>query len=168
MGLDHIAFVMALCLLSLRVSSLVWQVSAFTLAHTLTLGLSLMGLITLPINIVEILIAFSIAFVAFENIATTKMHRWRPLIVFMFGLLHGVGFASALRELGLPSGDWLTSLIFFNIGVEIGHLTVVALTLLVIFWWRKKHWYRKAIQIPISAIIGCVGLFWTIERIIQI
>lgn len=168
-GLDHILFVIALCLLSTRVSTLVWQISIFTLAHTLTLGLSSSGVVNLSdnlvANVVEPLIALSIAWVAFENIFAKKLHRWRLLIVFMFGLMHGLGFASALMSLGLSNSQWLTSLIFFNIGVELGQIVVVVLTVAATYWWRDKTWYPKFMQMPLCIGIGLMGLYWVVERI---
>lgn len=166
LGLDHILFVVALCLLSIRVSTLVWQISAFTLAHTLTLGLSSAGIISLSSDIVEPLIALSIAWVAIENLIAKKLHYWRILIVFLFGLLHGLGFAGALKGLGLSSSQWLTSLISFNLGVELGQILVVALTLLMVYWWRDKRWYPRFVQTPLCLMIGAMGLFWAVQRII--
>lgn len=164
LGLDHILFVVALCLLSTSLSVLVWQISAFTLAHTLTLGLSSAAVINLPSDIVEPIIALSIAWVAFENLFAKKLHKWRIFIVFLFGLIHGLGFASALMGLGLSSSQWLTSLLFFNIGVELGQLAVVAATIFVIYWWRDKPWYPKFMQTPICVMIGFMGLYWAVER----
>lgn len=165
-GLDHILFVIALCLLSTKLSMLIWQISAFTLAHTLTLGLSSVGVINLPANIVEPIIALSIAWVAFENIFAKKIHYWRIFIVFLFGLVHGLGFASALMSLGLSNSQWLASLIFFNIGVELGQLTIVGLTIAAIYWARNKAWYPKCVQMPICLLIGITGLFWAVERLL--
>jgi len=165
-GLDHILFVIALCLLSTRISTLVWQISAFTLAHTLTLGLSSAGLISLSASIVEPIIALSIAWVAFENLFAKKLHRWRIFIVFLFGLVHGLGFASALMGLGLSSSQWFISLIFFNIGVELGQLSVVALTIALVFWWRNKPWYPRFVQMPLCLGIGATGFYWAIERML--
>ncbi|MCB1123978.1 MAG: HupE/UreJ family protein, partial [Verrucomicrobiae bacterium] len=125
LGLDHILFVFGLFLLSAKMRPLLIQVSAFTVAHTLTLGLSIYGVFSLPSGLVEPLIALSIVLVAVENILTDHIHPWRPVIVFVFGLLHGLGFAGVLGEIGLPSDEFLSALIFFNVGVELGQLTVV-------------------------------------------
>jgi hypothetical protein len=132
-GLDHILFVLGLFFLSTRVSPLLWQVSAFTLAHTITLAMAVMGIVSVPASIVEPLIAASIVYVAVENIISEKLHRWRPFVVFGFGLLHGLGFASVLGEFGLPDGQILPALIGFNIGVEFGQLTVIALAFLLVW-----------------------------------
>lgn len=125
-GLDHILFVLGLFFLSTHLRPLIWQVSAFTLAHTVTLALGATGWVNVPGSIVEPLIAASITYVAIENIFTSGLSRWRPLVIFGFGLLHGLGFASVLGEFGLPQGQFIPALIGFNIGVELGQLTVIA------------------------------------------
>ncbi len=164
-GLDHILFVLGLFLLSTRLKPLLWQVTAFTAAHSLTLGLSINGLIGLSSNIVEPLIAASICFVAIENMLTSELKPWRPFVVFAFGLLHGLGFAGVLTNLGLPQGDFLTSLIGFNLGVELGQLTIICLAFLAIGRWRHKTWYRARITIPCSLLIAATGAWWTVSRI---
>ena len=132
-GMDHILFVLGLFFLSTRLSMLLWQISAFTLAHTVTLALGALGWVSVPGSIVEPLIAASIVFVAVENITSRGLSPWRPAVVFGFGLLHGLGFASVLGEFGLPEAQFIPALIGFNIGVEIGQLTVVALAFLLVF-----------------------------------
>ena len=149
-GLDHILFVLGLFLLSTRLRPLLWQVTAFTVAHTLTLALSMCGVLQLPSRVVESLIALSIAYVAVENLFTSDLKPWRPALVFGFGLLHGLGFAGVLRELGLPRDEFVPALIAFNVGVEVGQLTIISLALLTIGWFRRRSWYRRAIVIPIS------------------
>lgn len=164
-GLDHILFVLGLFFLSVRLRPLLWQVSAFTLAHTVTLALGVLGYVTLPPAIVEPLIAASIVFVAVENIVSDRLTRWRPLIVFGFGLLHGLGFASVLQEFGLPEGAFIPALIGFNVGVEIGQLTVIAIAFLLVgAWFGQKVWYRAWIAVPASAAIAAVGAWWVVER----
>lgn len=132
-GLDHILFVLGLFFLSTSFRTLLWQVSAFTLAHTVTLALGALGYVTIPGSIVEPLIAASIVYVAVENVVSDKLHKWRPFVIFGFGLLHGLGFASVLGEFGLPQAQFIPALIGFNIGVEIGQLTVIALAFLVVY-----------------------------------
>lgn len=166
-GLDHILFVLALFLLSTKLSSLIWQVTAFTVAHTITLIMASYGVVSLPASIVEPLIAFSIVFVAAENIIHSKLQSWRIVLVFMFGLLHGLGFASVLVDFGLPQSQLFFSLISFNIGVEVGQLLVIAGAFMLLGWFRKKSWYRRIIILPGSAIIAIIGLYWTIERVSQ-
>lgn len=164
-GLDHILFVLGLYLLSTRLGPLLWQVTAFTVAHTLTLALSMYGVLSLSPNIVEPLIALSIAYVAIENLFTSKLQPWRPAVVFLFGLLHGLGFAGVLTELGLPRGQFVTALASFNIGVELGQLAVIGIALLATYWIRSKTWYRKGVVVPSSVLIAVVALYWTVERV---
>jgi hypothetical protein len=163
-GLDHILFVLALFFASTRLGPLVWQVSAFTVAHTLTLGLATLGLVAVPSDIVEPIIALSIAFVAIENLIFKDMTRWRPAIVFGFGLFHGLGFAGVLSELGLPQGDLAAALLSFNVGVEVGQLTIIIGLWLALRWFRDAHWYPWLARIA-SALIALVALWWTIERV---
>lgn len=164
-GLDHILFVLGLFFLSTRMRPLVWQISAFTLAHTVTLALGAMGWVNVPGSIVEPLIAASIVYVAVENIFAKGLNPWRPFVIFGFGLLHGLGFASVLGEFGLPDGQFIPALIAFNIGVELGQLTVIALAFLAVGWFARKSWYRAGIAIPASCIIAAVGAYWCIERV---
>ena len=165
-GLDHILFVLGLFFLSTRLAPLLWQVSAFTLAHTVTLAAGALGYVTIPGSIVEPIIAASIVYVAVENILTDGLNRWRPFVIFGFGLLHGLGFASVLGEFGLPENAFVPALIGFNIGVELGQLAVIAVAFaLVGYWFGAKPWYRKAIAIPASAVIAAIGAWWVVERV---
>jgi hypothetical protein len=132
-GLDHILFVLGLFFLSTKMGPLLTQVSLFTLAHTITLALAALGYVSIPGSIVEPLIAASITYVAVENIFMARLSPWRPFIVFAFGLLHGLGFASVLGEFGLPAGAFIPALIGFNIGVEIGQLAVIAVMFLCVW-----------------------------------
>lgn len=167
-GLDHILFVCGLFLFSLSWRPLLSQITAFTLAHTVTLGLATLSVITIPaaqIWLVEALIAVSIAYVAIENIWRPKLGWWRIVVVFGFGLLHGIGFASVLGDLGLAQGQFVLSLIAFNIGVEGGQLAVISIgfaTLALPF--GKSHLYRLYVVIPGSTAIALVGLWWAFER----
>jgi len=166
-GLDHILFVLGLYLLGNRLRPLLLQVTAFTVAHSLTLGLSLYGVLHLSPRIVEPLIALSIAFVAVENLCTSELKPWRPFVVFCFGLMHGMGFAGVLTSLGLPRREFATALLTFNAGVEMGQLTVISLAFLAIGWFRHRSWYRRGVVIPLSGAIAATGLFWTVQRILQ-
>jgi hypothetical protein len=164
-GLDHILFVLGLYFLSTRLSPLLWQVSAFTLAHTVTLALGALGIIRIPAGIVEPLIAATIVFVAVENILTDGLSRWRPALVFCFGLLHGLGFASILTDVGLPEGTFVPALIGFNIGVELGQLAVIGMAFVLVgHWFGDRPWYRVRIAIPASVVIAGFGLWWFLER----
>lgn len=164
-GLDHILFVLGIFLLSARWRSIFLQVSTFTLAHSITLGLTMYGLVSLPARVVEPMIALSIAYVAIENVVTSELKPWRLALVFSFGLLHGMGFAGVLRDLGLPRSQFLTALLTFNGGVEAGQLTVIALAAAAVAYWRHDRLvYRRFIVQPASALIALVGVYWTIQR----
>ena len=166
LGLDHILFVVGLFLLSPRARPLLWQVSAFTLAHTVTLALGALDIVTVPGSIVEPLIALSIVYVCVENLATTRLHAWRPAIVFAFGLLHGLGFASVFEEYGIPEGQLVPALLAFNIGVEMGQLTVLAACFVAVgLWFRDREWYRRVVTVPASLVIGAIGLYWAVTRV---
>jgi hypothetical protein len=179
-GLDHILFVLGLFLLSTQLRPLLWQVSAFTLAHTVTLALGALGLVAIPGSIVEPLIAASIVYVAVENIFMTDLSRWRPFVIFGFGLLHGLGFASVLGDFGLPADQFIPALIGFNVGVEVGQLAVIAMAALLL--WLAVHAARisrlsgleeevreytvmfRAVSITGSLIIAIIGAYWVVER----
>lgn len=166
-GLDHILFVLGLYLLSTRWKPLLIQVTAFTVAHSITLALTIYGVFSLPSSIVEPLIALSIAYVAIENIITKELHAWRPFVVFGFGLLHGMGFAGVLEEIGMPRSEFVTALVTFNVGVELGQLSVISLAFLLTgLWFRHKAWYRNRFVIPASLAIAATGLYWTVERVV--
>jgi len=165
-GLDHILFVLGLFLLSTRLKPLLWQVTAFTVAHSITLGLSIYGVVSLPPNIVEPLIALSIAYVAVENLITRELHPWRVLVVFLFGLLHGLGFAGVLRELGLPRSEFLTALLAFNIGVEFGQLAVITVAAAALWPFMRRPWYRPGVVVPASMAIALAGAYWTLTRLV--
>lgn len=165
-GLDHIVFVLGLFFFSLALRPLLVQVTAFTLAHTVTLALAALGYVQIPASIVEPLIAASISFVAVENILRPKLGAWRTAVVFGFGLLHGLGFASVLGELGGGQANFIARLIGFNIGVEIGQIAVIAAAFVLVgLPFGKKPWYRSAIAIPASVVIALVGAYWFVERV---
>jgi hydrogenase/urease accessory protein HupE len=167
LGLDHILFVLGLLLLSTRMAPLLIQVTAFTVAHSVTLALSVYGVVSLPSSIVEPLIAASIVYVAVENIFTRQLKPWRALVVFAFGLLHGLGFAGVLDEVGLPQGQFVPALVSFNLGVELGQLAVIAMAFFAVgLWARNKTWYRSRVMVPASAAIAAVGLFWIVQRVL--
>jgi len=166
-GFDHILFVVGLFLLSLRWRPLLLQISAFTLAHSITLGLTMYGVVSLPPRLVEPMIAVSIVYVAVENLLTTELKPWRVALVFSFGLLHGMGFAGVLRDVGLPRPQFLTALLAFNAGVEAGQLTVIALAFAAVAYWRRNRLlYRRVVVQPVSVAISLIGLFWTLQRAI--
>lgn len=180
-GLDHILFVLGLFFLSTRWGPLLWQITAFTLAHTVTLALGAAGIVMIPGSIVEPLIAASIVYVAVENIFIRGLSTWRPLVVFGFGLLHGLGFASVLGDFGLPAGQFVPALIGFNVGVELGQLTVIALAAILIWLSvraanvaasegeesavRSYPVMFRAVSVTGSLLIAIIGAWWVVERV---
>jgi len=171
-GSDHVLFVLAIFLASTKLRALVIQISAFTVAHTVTLALAASGVISPSPSVVEPLIAFTIAFVAIENLFFKDMTRWRPAVVFGFGLVHGMGFAGFFGELGLPAGQFWSALIGFNLGVEIGQLTVIAAAA-TLGWGLRRLFqdpdgstrYRQFVVRPGSLLIGITGFWWAIARL---
>ena len=166
-GLDHILFVLGLFFSCITFRSLLWQVTAFTVAHSITLVLAAQGLVQLRGDIVEIIIALSIVWIAVENCLYKETSKWRYLVVFSFGLLHGLGFAALLTQYGLPKENFISLLLAFNIGVEFGQLAVLVIAFLLIKLVLRKNWYSNQIKIPASIIIALVGLFWFVERVFQ-
>ena len=165
-GLDHLLFVLGIFLLSGRARSVLWQVSAFTIAHSITLGLSMYGVVAVSPRIVGPLIALSIAYVAIENVFLSELKAWRVALVFAFGLLHGMGFAGALKELGLPRSEFVTALLTFNVGVEAGQLAVIGAAFMLFgLHCTNRAWYRSRIVVPASTLIACTAVYWTIERL---
>ena len=165
-GLDHILFVLGLFLLGAQLRALVWQITAFTLAHAVTLSLAVLEVVSLPAHLVEPLIALSIVYVAAENMLTDRLRFWRPVLVFGFGLLHGLGFAGVLQELGLPDQEFWLGLFGFNIGIELGQLTVIVAALIATGWCRHRPWYRTRVAVPGSCVIAAIGLYWTTTRVL--
>jgi hypothetical protein len=171
-GLDHILFVLGLFFYSLHWRPLLWQVTSFTLAHTVTLAMAVLGVVTIPPDamwIVEAIIALSIVYVAVENLRAgdTRTIGWTRIgVVFAFGLLHGLGFASVFAEAGMAPSTLIASLIAFNIGVEIGQLTVIAVAFLLVgAWFGGRPWYRTVVAIPGSLVIAAIGAYWMLNRI---
>lgn len=168
LGFDHVLFILCIFFLNTDIKKIILQASMFTLAHSITLGLAAYGYINPPANIIEPLIAISIVLLALENVFNTsdKVKSWRMVMVFAFGLVHGMGFAGALHELGLPRYAFFKALISFNVGVELGQLAIiVAMYLLVAKVFAQRTWYRARIVIPASVIIALIATYWTIERI---
>ena len=163
-GLDHVLFVFGLFLFSTQLRPLVWQVTAFTVAHAVTLSLALYGVVSLPPALVEPLIALSIVYIGVENVMTERLTKRRAAVVFSFGLLHGLGFAGALRTLGLPQQEQLLGLVSFNVGIELGQLAVLTAALSTLGWWRHRGWYRSRLAVPLSLAIAAIGVVWTVER----
>jgi hypothetical protein len=163
-GPDHILFILGLYLLCRRIKPLLLQITAFTLAHSLTLALSLLDVVSLDPRIIEPLILLSIVFVAVENIFVSTMKPWRWLVVFCFGLIHGLGFAASIKGLFADrQTDFASALIGFNLGVEGAQLTVVAGAAALSAWFWHRDWYRRWLVLPASLAIAATALWWTIE-----
>ena len=169
LGIDHLLFVFALLLLVPGRRMLIWTITSFTLAHSITLAAATMGWVHVPQSPVEAVIALSILFVAMEIVHWKQGHpgitrRWPWLVAFTFGLLHGFGFAGALSEIGLPEHAIPMALLFFNVGVEIGQLTFIAAVLVAWSALKRLTWPEWAWRVPVYAI-GSMAAFWTIDRI---
>ena len=165
MGLDHIFFILGIFLLSTRLKPLAGQATMFTLAHSITLSLSMFNIISLPASIVEPLIALSIAYIGIENIFAHKLKNSRLALVFAFGLLHGLGFASVLADFGMPQHAYASALIGFNLGVEVGQLAILSSAYFgITIWFKNKQHFHTYITVPGSVLIGITGLYWTWDR----
>jgi hydrogenase/urease accessory protein HupE len=163
-GYDHLVFLLGLVLIGGRLRSLLAVVTAFTLAHSITLGLAALGLVTLSPRLVEPAIALSIVYVGVENfLVTSAEKRWR--ITFPFGLIHGFGFAGALAEISLPRAKVPLALLLFNLGVEAGQLAVLALLLPLLAWLRGQAWFATRGTRVISGGIVAAGLWWFAARV---
>ena len=186
-GYDHILFLLALLLpaVLVRVDSpqgRQWQpaptlrgafievvkvVTAFTLAHSITLSLASLHIISLPSRLVESLIAASVIFAALNNLrSTVEGRRW--IMAFVFGLVHGFGFASVLADLGLPQGALVLALVGFNAGVEVGQLTIVAVFLPLAFWLRGTRFYRVGVLIGGSLVVALLASWWLVQRMFDL
>lgn len=166
-GWDHILFVLGLFFFSTQSRPLITQVSLFTLAHTITLALAALGYVNVSGNIVEPLIALSICVVAVENIFVRKLTLYRYAIIFAFGLLHGLGFASVFADLQTDLNGYLAALVGFNIGVELGQLTVISAAAIALWLpFARSARYQTMVAIPASIAIACVGMYWFVERVV--
>lgn len=177
-GIDHLLFVFALFLLVPNRRNLIWAITAFTVSHSITLALAALGWLSVPTPPVEAVIALSIVFLAVEivtknNARKTMMQRSPWLVAFAFGLLHGLGFASALQDIGLPQNEIPLALLAFNLGIEAGQLIFVACLLVIAYLIHKLHSLRafpEAIMgqtgnLLAGYMIGGVAAYWTIERV---
>jgi hypothetical protein len=161
-GYDHVLFVVGLLVIWRGALSVFKVVTAFTLAHSVTLALGALGLVVLPSRLVEAVIALSIAYVGIENIFVRDLaRRWR--VAFLFGLAHGFGFAGVLQEIGLPTEGLALSLFSFNVGVEIGQLAIVAV-LAPLAWYAGRQAYGAVVVRGTSAAIVLMGLVWFVQR----
>jgi hypothetical protein len=172
-GYDHIAFLIGLLLLGGSFKELVQIVTAFTAAHSITLALATLAIVNPTPRLVEPLIAASIVYVAAENLwalrrgtrASALRHRW--VLTFVFGLVHGFGFASVLRELHLPRSGLAAALVTFNLGVEVGQVCIVALAVPLFAVLRKTEWFEPLGVRVASLAVGCLGLTWFVQRIVS-
>lgn len=165
-GLDHILFIMGLYFFSTKLKPLLIQISAFTLAHTFTLFLATLGAISLDAAIVEPIIAMSIVLIAFENLRQEKLTHIRIALVFGFGLLHGLGFAGALSEMGIETASLVVDLIAFNLGIELGQLFIVLLMYLLLgYWFSHRPFWNSTIKVPFSLGIAAFGFLWFLQRL---
>lgn len=159
-GYDHLLFVLALVLCGRSLLTLLKIVTAFTLAHSITLGAAAFDLVTLPSALVEAAIALSIAYVAFENLYPRHAISRRWTISFGFGLVHGFGFSSVLKEIGLPKGNELLALLNFNLGVEAGQIAAVALVVPALLWLRKTRFERHVVRwVSLATLVAGLALF---------
>jgi hypothetical protein len=164
-GPDHLLFLVALLALARGMWPIVRIVTGFTLAHSVTLSLAVLGYVDVPSRIVEPLIAASIVWVAMENLLAPAQTRWRWLVAAVFGLVHGLGFASALTELGLPRDALVRALVGFNLGVELGQLAFVAVVMPVVIWLARPG---RLPQLPriLSIVVAAMGAVWLVERLL--
>lgn len=165
-GLDHIAFVLGLFFLSTGLRPLLLQVTGFTIAHSLTLGLAMYGFVSVPAAIVEPLIAASIVYVALDNLYASHLAPFRMLVVCAFGLLHGLGFAAVLQEIHMPQESFAQALLLFNVGVELGQIAVIAGAFALVGAFRSRSWYSSGIAHPVTMGIAGVGTYWLLKRTI--
>lgn len=172
LGIDHLLFVLAMLLLMRSWGRLVATITAFTAAHSITLALATLGFVQVPLQPVEAAIALSIVFLAAEIVHGREgrsglTERWPWVVAFAFGLLHGLGFASALREVGLPENAIPTALLFFNLGVELGQLAFVGVVLALLASLRSLQLFAPTWSWRLTPYgVGAVAMYWTIERVV--
>ncbi len=165
LGMDHILFVLGVFLMTRKRRPLILQISAFTVAHTLTLWLASAGWVDIPAKVIEPIIALSIVAVAIENIVHPKYSNWRLLLVFAFGLIHGLGFAGVMSTKIDSTSSLVVGLLGINIGVEFGQLAVIAVALIATAGMKDDEKYRNWVVVPCSILIALAGLWWAVERI---
>ena len=166
-GLDHILFIFGLLFCISGFVNIIKTITAFTIAHSLTLGLSVLDIISLPQATVEALIALTIIYLATEISKNRKIINTPWFMAFGFGLLHGLGFAGALNEIGIANSQMLLSLLFFNIGIELGQIALIPFPLSLIY--ISKHFnYINQVKVIMSLAVGGMGFYWFIDRVIGI
>ncbi len=168
-GYDHLLFVLSLILLSPSFKKLLWSVTGFTLAHSITLAFGILGIINVGIAYIEAMIAMSILFLARELMVNRETFTKRHLgvVAFIFGLLHGFGFSSVLRSIGLPQDEIPLSLLAFNIGIELGQLLFIfAVTFILYLLKRHIKLNELKIRTVLAYVVGILSSYWFIERVI--
>ena len=166
-GLDHILFIFGLIFCISGLGNIIKTITAFTVAHSITLGLSIYDLIYLPQVTVEALIALTIIYLALEINDSDKQLKTPWLMAFSFGLLHGLGFAGALSDIGIANDQMLLSLLFFNVGIELAQIALIPIPLILIYVASKIN-FQNYLQITASLCIGGMGFYWFIDRVIGI
>ena len=166
-GLDHILFIFGLLFCISGFVNIIKTITAFTIAHSLTLGLSFLDIISLPQATVEALIALTIIYLATEISKNRKIINTPWFMAFGFGLLHGLGFAGALNEIGIANSQMLLSLLFFNIGIELGQIALIPIPLSLIYI-SKQFNYINQVKVIMSLAVGGMGFYWFIDRVIGI
>tara|TARA_B100000287_G_scaffold312180_1_gene295480 strand:- start:54 stop:1010 length:957 start_codon:yes stop_codon:yes gene_type:complete len=167
-GIDHILFILGLIFLVKGALNIVKTITAFTIAHSITLAFSVLGYLSLPQSTVEALIALTIIYLAIEIISKKKRLTFTPWsLAFGFGLLHGMGFAGVLREIGIGEGQIIPSLLFFNIGIEVGQLMLIPVFIFIIYFGKKYNFYNYFVNTA-SFFLGIMGFYWFIDRSIEI
>ncbi|MDP2317008.1 MAG: HupE/UreJ family protein [Pseudomonadota bacterium] len=164
-GYDHLLFLLGLLLAAKSLRSMLFIVTGFTVAHSITLSAAALGLVSLPSGVVEPAIAASIAYVGIENFWKPAPKR-RVAVTFLLGLVHGFGFAGILAELGLPRDALTIALVCFNGGVELGQAAVVALALPLLLWMRRWSWWEARAVPAASVFVTLAGLYWLVERVV--
>lgn len=163
-GWDHLLFLAAIGIVATRLRELAGAITAFTIAHSITLALAALELVSIPSSVVEPAIAASIVLVAVENVFRRDPLRGRAALTFAFGLVHGFGFASVLAEEGIARGDFLPALAGFNLGVEVGQLSLVGIAILPVAMARRNAWFERLAIPGCSAAVGFFGAYWLVER----
>ena len=165
-GIDHIVFLICLIFLVYGFINLVKVITAFTVAHSITLSLSFLGIVTISQSVIEALIALTIIFVALDAV-DSKNKKFPWYYAFGFGLLHGFGFSGALSEIGINNNELALSLLFFNVGIEIAQFAIIPIPFLIIYFFNHNKFFQN-IKYLIAMSIGGIGVYWFIDRVIGI
>jgi hypothetical protein len=167
LGIDHVLFIVSLFFLNSTLRSALYQSLSFTVAHSVALFFAAAGFISVSSEIVEPVIAFSIVLTASANLFFNKPNPWRMMVIFVFGLFHGMGFAVVFLEKGYTGSSLLLALLQFNAGVEVAQIAILlALWLFLARWASQKPWYNSHVARPVSILIACIAMVWAAERLI--